>query len=276
MGLRDSLTRLDKRVLPPIAKSFARLGRGARRPRILQAVAVLISLTVVLVAVYAAGRQPPRTIVSTGTTVRLGVAQGASIPQYVADSKAKLARLIAGSSAGPKPPSYFALVSMSAYLTPDRLATVLHGLGLQATYVIMRVPSSYQTEIVDVYAPDVPRDVIREMRATADSKQRDVIDDVALESHVMGSSVTDRTLRAQYRQEAAVARLEAVQYRALCACVYAVVVHATATVLGQLAKRAGVRVVEPAPPAARADTAVFLPPFPDQHQLAEPPPSSRP
>jgi hypothetical protein len=275
MRIPPSLTRLDKRVLPPVAKVLARLGRGARRPRILQALAVVISLSVVLVAVYAAGRQPTRALVSTGTTVRLGVTDGGSIPQYVADSRARLTRLVNG-TASERSQSYFALVSMSAYLTPDRLATTLAALQLQVTDVIMRVPSDYQTEIIDVYAPDVPRDVERAMLATADRKQREFTDDQTLEAGVSGSSVTDRTLRAQYRQEATVARLEEKSYRALCACVYAVVVHATPSVLGELAQRKDVRAVDPAPLSARSDAAVFLPPFPDQHTVVEPPPSSAP
>ncbi|HEY2791343.1 MAG TPA: hypothetical protein VGJ28_03245 [Micromonosporaceae bacterium] len=275
MRIPPALTRLDKRVLPPIAKVLARLGRGARRPRILQALAVVISLTVVLVAVYAAGRQPARAIVSTGTTVRLGVADGGSIPQYVADSKARLAQLVNGSESE-RDQSYFALVSMSAYLTPDQLAATVTGLGLQITNVIMRVPSDYQTEIINVYAPDVPRDVQRAMQATAERKQRAVADDQTLEAGVTGSSLTDRTLRAQYRQEVTVARLEERGYRSLCACVYAVVVHANPAALAQLALRKNVRVVDPAPLSARSDAAVFLPPFPDQHRVVEPPPSSAP
>jgi hypothetical protein len=278
MGVGDLLKRLDQRLLPPIANAFARLNRGAGRLKIIRWAAVVISLTVVLIAVYAAGRRPAPTYAPVGSTVQLGVSEGASIPLYVAGSKAKLAQLIVGSSAATTEPSYFALVSMSKYLTPAQLATALDGLNLQVTYVIMRVPSPYQTEIFQIYAPDVAPDVIREMLATAEAKQREAADDLTLESQVGDSTPTDRTMRAQYAQGAMVATLEATSYRSasLCHCVYGAVVHATPSVLGQLAARPAVRVVEPAPLRLTPDRAVFLPPLPDQDKLAEPPPSSAP
>jgi hypothetical protein len=277
MGIGDPLRRLDDRVLPPIAKAFARLGRGARRLRIIRVVAVLISLTVVLVAVYAAGRRPAQTFPPPmRSTVQLGVAEGDSIPLYVARSKAKLAQLIAATSTSKAPSSYFALVSMKNYLSPTGLATVLAGTpGLQVTLVIMRVKSPYQTEIFQVYAPDVPADVTRVMLSTADKKQREAAADTTLEAQAGTATLTDRILRAQYRMAASVASLEATSYRSLCQCVYAVVVHATPAVLGQLAARPAVRAVEPATQST-LDLTVFRPPFPDQHKLAEPPPSSAP
>jgi hypothetical protein len=279
MGIRDPLKRLDQRVLPPIANVFARLGRGARRLKIIRFVAVLISVTVVLVAVYAAGRRPAPTYSPPGSTVQLGVSEGGSIPTYVASSKAKLTSLIAGSSAAATaPPAYFALVSMSKYLDPTQLATVLVGLDLQVTYVIMRVPSPYQTEIFQVYTPGIPQDLIRAMLANADKKQREAADDVTLEAQAGTATATDRTLRAQYKQGAMVATLEETSYRSAstCHCVYGAVVHATPSVLGALATRRDVRVVQPAPLHLTPDLAVFLPPLPDQLNLAGPPPSSAP
>lgn len=298
MGLADSLKRLDARVLPPLAAALARLGRGARRLRVVRVLAVVISLVVVLIAVYAAGRPAKPTYAPAGSTIQLGVPEGGSIPQYIVDSNARLRQLMAAQAAAPQPgtpqaggqppgapiatqpatgaahsASYFALVSMSAYLTPQQLATTLAGLALQYTEVIMRVPSSQQTEIIYLSASDL-QEINRGMVATADAKQQDVHKYAMLQTQVTGSSLTDRTLRRQYRGAEAIAQLEASKYRSMCACVYAVVVHAAPTVLGQLAGRTGVRVVDPAPAQLSPDRAVFLPPFPDQRTIAEPPPSS--
>jgi hypothetical protein len=274
MAVGGPLRRLDDRVLPPIADALARLGRGARRVRIIRVVAVVISLTVVLVAVYAAGRQPPTTYAPAGVPVRLGVQEGDSIPLYIAASKTKLSQLIAATSANTKPPEYFALVSMTTYLTPQRLAAVLVHPQVQIAYVIMRVPSPEQTEIFQIYAPNVPQDIVREMQAKAEKKQQEVAEYDALLSDVRGATLTDQMQREQYKKEASIARHEANSYQSLCACVYAAVVHAKPDVLGQLAAQPGVRAVEPAPLQFSADLAVFLPPLPEQYDVAGPPPSS--
>ena len=274
MRIPDPLKRLDARILPPMAAAFGRLSRGARRVRIVRIVAVVVSVVVVLVAVYAAGRPGSRTYGPVGVVVKLGVPEGESIPQYIADSKAQLDRLVADSAGAKKQTRYYALVSMSTYLTPAALATTLDGLDrLQITDTIMRVRSNQQTEIVQLPVTTVPDDVIQGMTKTAARKQIEAADDAALQKKVTGSTLTDRMQRAQYKQEQAIASLEASSYRALCPCVYAAVVYATPDVLGMLAARPEVRVVE-ARQLNFPGLAVFLPPFPDQKDTAEPPPSS--
>ena len=109
------------------------------------------------------------------------------------------------------------------------------------------------------------------MSATSIEKAQDVIDYQTLLSKVTGSSPDDLALAAVYRSGVAVSQLEEDAYRGRARCVYAAVVYATPNMLGKLAARAGVRTVEPAPREQLLDRAVFRPPFPDQHDLAEPP-----
>jgi hypothetical protein len=268
MRVPDFLNRLDRWVLPPIGRALARLGRGARRLRAVRIGAVVVSLAVVLVAVYAAGRSPAANNTPSGAIVSLGVQPGGSIPDYVTTSRAKLRAVIAGNPTTTRAPEFYALVSFSAYLPPDRLTSVLAGPPLQVTNVFMRVPSKFQTAIIKINAFTLPQDVTRAMAATATEKAHDVQDFEMLYAQVKGSTAEDETLRATYRLGATVAASEEVAYRGDCACVYAAVVYATPAALGALAARPDVRVVEPAPAQQLLDRAVFRPPFPDQDGLA--------
>jgi hypothetical protein len=275
MRIHDRLIALDQHVLPPISTALRRLGRGARRLRIVRIVTPVLALAVVLVAVYAAGRPSVPASGPIGTSVRLGVRQGDSIPAYVATSKSDLANLLAANASIAKPPKYFALVSLTDYLTPAALTALFDGLNLQITNTIMRVPSDRQTQIIPLSVTHLPDELERGMLNTADKKRQAALDDTAQLKLVTGNSDTDDTLRAQYRLQFSVDSLEADSYQAYCACVYAVVVYGDVPVLAQLAARTGVRAVE-AKILQFPDLAVFLPPFPDEHDRAEPPPSSAP
>lgn len=265
------LQRLDDRMLPPVGRVLARLARGGRRVRIVRGVAVVGSLSLVLVAVYVAGRPSAPDDAPSGAIVYLGVAAGASIPQYVATSNNKLQTLIADSATVANPPPFFALVSFSAYLSPPQLTPLLTGLDIRVTNVIMRLPSDKQTQIIKIDAESIPDDVVRDMLSTATAKTKEVADFLTLLSKVKGTTADDETLRETYMQGAAVSQAEATSYRRLCGCVYAAVVYATPKTLGKLAAMPGVRTVEPAPRRQLLDRVVFWPPFPDQHDLAEPP-----
>jgi hypothetical protein len=71
-----------------------------------------------------------------------------------------------------------------------------------------------------------------------------------------------------YDGGARVAEAEAVAYRRRCSCVYAAIVRATPAALAELAGRPGVRAVDAAPEVRRLDRAVFLPPLPEQADVA--------
>jgi len=271
MRVPDVLRRLDQWLLPPVGRVLGRLARGGRRVHVVRMSAIVVSLSVVLVAVYAAGRTQAPNDGLNGSVVYLGVANGASIPKYVATSDNRLQKLIADSATTAKPPQFFALVSFSAYLTPDQLATVFAGLDVRVINVIMRVPLDAQTQIIKIDASNIPEDVVRGMTATATAKAQDILDYENLLTKVNGSTAEDSALRTSYRSGAAISRAEESAYQSLCHCVYAAVVYATPNALGKLSHQGDVRTVEPTPRDQLIDRAVFRPPLPDQSDVAEPP-----
>lgn len=276
MRAGDLLRRLDSRLLPPLATGMARLGQGRLRLRVLTGAALVSVTAVLLTAVWAADRRPVGDP-TVGTVVRVGVGDGQSIPGYVDAARGELAALAA--SAPPDQQTY-ALVSLSAYLAPQRLAPVLRGMAVSQVYGRVQLPET-QTQIVRIPAQRVPDDVTAGMAAVAGKKESEVRDFRELSRKLTGQSARERDLRQVYDRGAAVAAAEAEAYRSGCSCVYAAVVRATPVVLGRISDRPEVRAVDPAPEVTRLDRAVFLPPLPEQREVVRPPadagvPSERP
>ncbi|NJC69809.1 hypothetical protein HC031_08755 [Planosporangium thailandense] len=247
-----------------------RLRRGAARLRGLVLIAMLAAIAVTATTVWLAGRGAGTAARDTtsGSVVRVGVADGASIPDYAQRSRAELAALVAGGHTG----ETVALVTFGAYLAPDQLPPVLAGVALSQVYA--RVPASnLQTQIVRLDAFRVPADVTAGMDRIAAKKNAEAADYARLVAG-LGTTDSERDLRAVYTSGQHIATVEAAAYRAHCACVYAAVVRAAPAALDQLAHRDGVRVVDPAPEVQQLDRAVFLPPLPEQRELAVPPDNS--
>jgi hypothetical protein len=219
-------------------------------------VAALVAVTVAALAVWRSEHRPaldPR----AGDVVRVGVAQGASIPAYEQASRAELAGL-SGSA-----PMY-ALVTLRGYLPPEGLVPVVAGVSLVRVYA--RVPlAGEQPEIVPIDAYRVPEDVSRGMDEVARRKDTEAADYARQLAGASGS------LRQVYESGQRVSTAEATAYRQHCSCVYAMVVRAAPAELAAVAERDGVRTVDPAPEVRRLDRAVFLPPLPEQRQQAGPP-----
>ncbi|MBB5869353.1 hypothetical protein F4553_002732 [Allocatelliglobosispora scoriae] len=252
--LRD----LDRTLLMPVARGYRRLARGRRRPPALTIVAGLSVAAVLVAAVWQANQAAPTTDTSVGQVVRVGVAQGGSIPDYELSSRAELAAL--GDAGEPA----YALVSFSAYLAPDRLPPVLAKVKIIDVYV--RVPlERIQTEIVRVSASVVPADVVRGMDTLAARKTAE-----AASYREQLAKAADPGLADVYSAGARTAEAEATAYAEHCSCAYAAVVSATPAELRALAGRPGVRAVDPAPEIHRLDRTVFLPPLPEQKQRAIP------
>jgi hypothetical protein len=203
-------------------------------------VAALVAIAVVLVTRHGSAAAPDNAAPDNGAVVRVGVGQGASIPGYLSDSRARLAGLPAGSTG-------YALVSLADYLAPEALVPVLAGVEVFQVYARVPLPHT-QTAIVKLAVARIPDDVIAGMDTEADER----------------AAQADRTGDPVAAQEAA-------RYRQHCACAYAAVVRAPADALRRLSTRAGVRAVDPAPQVTRPDLAVFLPPLPEQTGAAEPP-----
>lgn len=224
-----------------------RLGRGARRLRVLGVAALLLVVSVAGVAVWRLTTRPAVDLGTGGDVVRVGVPHGSPIPAYLDASRAELATLPPGDG--------YALVALAAYLPPDRLDPVLTGVTLSAVYARVPIPGQ-QTQIVRIPATRLPQDVTTGMDEVARRKER--------EATQYADDPVGRSLRE-------LADAEATGFREHCPCVYAAVVRGDPAALARLAEREAVRVVDPAPEVTRPDRAVWLPPLPEQSGLAGPP-----
>jgi hypothetical protein len=261
------LRSMDEWVLPPVADGIIRLGRGARRLRGLVVVTMLAAAAVTVASVWRLDEGPVGDV-TVGDVARVGVVGGASIPDYEAQSRQELAQLLAVDPAV----EVYALVTLRAYLAPERLAPVLA--GAPATQVYARVPlPDLQTQIVLIPAYRVPEDVTAGMEEVAVRKDKEAADYAGLVADLSDTagSARERELRAVYASGERIADAEAAAYHQRCSCVYAAVVRASPTALDVIAHREAVRSVDPAPEVRRLDRAVFLPPMPEQRLEAGPP-----
>ncbi|SCG41949.1 hypothetical protein GA0070609_1103 [Micromonospora echinaurantiaca] len=262
MRAGDLLRQLDQRLLPRLATAVARLGHGPARPRLLPSVALLSCAAVLLTAVWATDDRPVGDP-TVGEVTRVGVANGESIPGYLRAATADLATL--PSAAATPGDGTYALVSLSTYLTPQRLAAVVGDVSVAEVFGRVPLPDR-QTEIVRLPAQRVPDDVVGAMADLAARKDREAAD-----YRTRAAGAADPELRQVYASGAEVAAAEAAAYRSGCACVYAAVVRAEPAALRGVATRPDVRVVDPAPEVRRLDRTVFTPPLPEQRDVARPP-----
>ncbi|HYN92601.1 MAG TPA: hypothetical protein VES42_01975 [Pilimelia sp.] len=266
MALGDLLRRLDRRVVPPLGDALHRLGRRPGRARRLLFAAPVALVAVLLTTGHLGDRRSVGGDDTVGDVVRVGVPQGRSIPGYVEDSRRELAALTAAAPAG----ETFALVTLAAYRTPDQLAPVVDGVAVSLVYA--RVPlARIQTEIVRLDAFRVPADVVAGMRQVARRKEAEALEYHALRAKLTDRDEQERAMRTVYSSGARVAAAEAMAYAGGCSCAYAVVVRATPAALAGIARRPGVRAVDPAPDVHRLDRAVFLPPLPEQADVVRSP-----
>jgi hypothetical protein len=266
----ELLRRLDERVLPLLARATVRLGRGPTRLRLLTGAAMVSVTAVLLTAAWAADHRGSAGDPTVGAFVNVGVVDGESIPGYVASSRTELARLVAAPPTTSPDGVTYALVTLSAYLAPERLAPILRGVSVSTVYARVPLPDT-QTSIERISAQRIPDDVLAGMERVAGEKDRSAAGYRDLYSKLSGDGARERELRTVYESGARVAAAEAAAYRGHCACVYAAVVRGTPAALDQIAKRSEVRAVDPAPEVRRLDRAVFRPPLPEQTDVVRPP-----
>lgn len=267
MGLRRALRRLDGRVLPWLSGGRLRVGRHRQRRPYLTGLGLSL-LTVALVATAWAVRDRPPDQVET---VRVGVLEGQSVPGYVKASKQALDRLRGSRATAGKP--VYALVSLTAYLGPDRLPPVLAGVRVHRVYA--RVPlATVATQVTTIDASRLPADVDAGMARLAADRLRIAQDFTGLAAQQTGTDQTAVRQRAQYQAEAQGFQAEALAYQQHCSCVFGAVVRATPAALAQLAGRPAIRAVDPAPQVTSLAHALFSPPLPEQTGTAGPPDDS--
>ncbi|MEU7587609.1 hypothetical protein AB0A95_15060 [Micromonospora sp. NPDC049230] len=272
MRAGNLLRQLDQRLLPPLTRAVARLGDRSARSGVLTWAAALSAAAVLGTALWAADETPvgDRTV---GEVTRVGVSDGDSVPGYLRSAAADLAALSESTAAAED--GTYALVTLVAYLPPQRLATVLGDVPVSAVFGRVPLPGR-QTEIVRIPALRLPDDVVAGMDQVAARKDTEAADYRARAAAVDGEGVDQQELRARYASGAEVATAEAAAYRTGCACVYAAVVRAAPVVLRVMAARPDVRAVDPAPEVYRLDRTVFLPPLPEQRDVVRPPADTGP
>lgn len=263
---------LDERVLPRLARGLGRIadgltrfGRGEGSGRRLLFGAATLSVIAVLATSLYLGSQPGPVDETVGDVVRVGAAEGVQVATYRKGAESELAGLLSRRTS-----DTYALVSFGSYQEPTLLSGLLA--GVRTVQVYLRVPlPDVQTEIVSLPVNTLDTDVRAGMKRTADRKDRTAAESDRAAKGLGGDGQRERALRAFYQQDADVNRSEAEAYRRLCACAYAAVVVATPVRLKQLAGRAGVRVVDPAPEVRRLNRTVFLPLLPEQAVVVRPP-----
>ncbi len=183
MRVDDLLRRIDDAVVPPLGRLLDRLRRPTGHTGLLTAVA-LVSVTAVLAtAVWVAQR--PREGAPTGEVVRVGVPDGVSVPNYLAESRRELDELSAKASGNGSGDPY-ALVMFSAYLAPDRLPTVLEGAPVSEVFTRVPLPGM-QTQIARMPVHRVPEDVVAGMLLFAERKEREAHDYQDRAAEVIGT-----------------------------------------------------------------------------------------
>jgi hypothetical protein len=225
--------------------------------RLLTGLALAAAATLIITIIWASEKDPAPRDPGAAEVVRIGVVEGQSVPGYLDSSRGELDALVRAGPGG----QTWALVSLSAYVAPDRLTAVLGGAAVAQVYTRAPLPDN-QTPVVRIPAYRLPDDVVTGMLATAQRRDREQADYHRLSEDLTGAGANVIRLRRAYESAASAAAAEAHAYRAHCACVFAAVVRAVPAALRDLAGRAEVRAVDPAPEVRELDRVEFRPPLP--------------
>jgi hypothetical protein len=248
------------RMLPPLTRGLSRIGTAPSRLRIMTGLAVASAAAMLVTVVWVADRGPEADK-ATGDVVRVGVVEGQSVSGYLRSSRGELAALLP-SGGSPAVGETWALVSLSTYLPPDRLA-MLDGVAVAQVYVRAPLPG-LRTQVVKIPVYRMPQDVVVGMLNAALARDQEQADYRKLGDDLEDDGVNEIRLRRAYDSAAQTAASEAAAYRAHCACVFAAVVRATPVALDRMADHAEVRAVDPAPEVRRLDRTEFRPVLPEQ------------
>ncbi len=231
------LARLDDRFAgtPPL-----RLVRST--PAAGVAVVLAVLLAGAGVAVARSGDGGPASGGSEQQAARvLGPSVGDSVETYLSTSRARAAEQ---SQARPDA-VHVALVSLEVPLTPDAAQSLLTGVEVSRAY--LRVESVQPSEVLSADVGDLVGDLRALYAATAERKAADAAEFLRLARSLPATTAEQRRFRDFYELSAQLARREGEAYGAGCACVFAVVVRATAADLAELPALQGVRGVQLAP-----------------------------
>lgn len=233
-SLQDALRRLDER--------YARRGPLAvvrDVPQIGLAVAAAVFLAgagVALVRGYDdRGAQTVQAVPALGPEV------GTAVPDYVERVRERAVAL----SARAPDDVHVALVSLTRYLQPEEVGSLLEGLEVRRAY--LKVQSSDPSEVLSADVQDLVADLRGLYATTAQRRAEDREEFITLSRSMSPTTPEETAVRDLYELSARMAGREAQAYRTGCSCVFAAVVEAPASVLAALPALDGVRAVELAP-----------------------------
>lgn len=232
--------------------------------RILTGLAIASAAALVVAVIWLSEPDPP-TAGGPPAVVRIGLLPGQSVLGYLDASHDELAALDGSGRVA----DTWALVTLGAYVPPERLAPALAGVAVAQVYARAPLPGA-PTPVVRIPAYRIPQDVVAGMSATAALRNQESADYRQLMRRVRGDTPSDARLRQAYATAAQVAASEAGAYRSGCACVFAAVVRASPAALTSVADRDGVRAVDPAPELTSPDGVEFDPPLPEQPAVPGP------
>jgi hypothetical protein len=149
---------------------------------------------------------------------------------------------------------------------------MLQGAAVVQVYARVPVPGIH-TQVVRIPVLDLPAGATSGMLDAALVRDQDEAEYLQLARKVEGDGAGAERARRAYSEAAATSAAEAAAYRSGCGCLFAAVIRAAPTGLRQIADRAGVRSVDPAPEIRSLDRAVFTPPLPEDPGTATVDPS---
>jgi hypothetical protein len=248
-------------MMPPLTRGLSRIGTAPSRLRIMSGLALASAAALLITVVWSADHGPEAES-PAGDLLRVGVVEGQSVSGYLRSSRGELAALLPASGS-PTAGETWALVSLARYLAPDKLQAALDGAAVAELYARAPLPA-VRTQVVKFPVYRMPQDVVAGMLNAALARDQEQADYRKLRNELSGEGANAIRLRRAYDSAAQTAAQEAAAYRAHCACVFAAVVRAVPAVLEQLAGRADVRVVDPAPEVRSLDRTEFRPVLPEQ------------
>jgi len=257
------LRAIDRRLLPPVGRALATLGRGAVWGRVVVTTGAVACVALTVVAVYTATR--PATPNRKPVGVHVGVSAGDDIRQYVATRRSILDRAVGAEALGGPATSRYALVSFTAAVPPDQLTSLLG--GVQPAEVFLRAPPA---GVVEAPVRLMPGDVIKAMGAHVQDLDLAVAD-LRTKVGQLGHSPSENALREIYNDRIRDETGEIAAYTSACKCAFGAVVHGPLTALAALSGRIGVRVVDLVPLTPDVSQDTFMPAVPGQTTASPPP-----
>jgi hypothetical protein len=261
------LRAIDRRLLPPIGRRLARLGRGALWGRVVATTGAVACVALTVVAVYTATR--PATVTPELAGIHVGVSAGTNIPDYISTTATNLDRAIAAARPGDATVRY-ALVSFKRNETPAQLGPLL--VNVEAAEVFLRAkPAGVFVAQVRL----IPDDIVKAMTAYAGELSGDA-DDLQTQIQQLGQTPDETALKMTYGDlvmaDIAEMKLYASPSPSACTCAFGAVVHGSLSALKTLAGEDAVRAVDLVPLRPDVSRDTFMPPVPEQGGIATPPP----